>query len=204
MLALVVAIFLAHRLARTHSVGEALAVWLVGMALVCLCAAVLLRSAPVGAITWRNWLAGYILPWGYDIDGGRLSTIVVASWGLWSYFGASTILLTGLEWPTEPPRETPSASATTILAGAINANGLVAFLCLTRMRRPYSSATYERMLWKIIVILVLVSGAGAWLHHQGQPWLGAGLAAAPLGLCLSIVGLYMATVLMVGRHARWN
>jgi hypothetical protein len=82
--------------------------WLVG----CVGATALLKSAPLGQVTWRNYPAGYLLPWGYILGRGQLPGIVATSWAIGTLIAIAVCILTTA--PAATPDATSLAAATTI------------------------------------------------------------------------------------------
>ena len=90
-----------------------LGAWAVLTAGACVLSAELLKGSGVGRVTWRNYLAGYVLPWGFRIGRGRLGAITVAAWAVWVLIGMAAILLMGhLRWSgSASATDTPAAPA---------------------------------------------------------------------------------------------
>jgi hypothetical protein len=61
-------------------------------------AGLLLRSAATESITWRNRLAGWLLPWTAWVGSGTLSGLLIKNSCLSLVFGWGTIMLTALGW----------------------------------------------------------------------------------------------------------
>lgn len=85
--------------------------------------AVLVRTSPVGQVTWRNRLAGYLIPWGWRLNRGKLWPLPVVSWAVWTAVCGAALLLRPA--PDGPP---PSTRAALLAAWQVDASALVYLL----------------------------------------------------------------------------
>ena len=174
----------------------ALAVWAGGMALLCTLAAVALKGAPMGKLTWRNRLAGYLLPWGYKLGRGKLIPMTAAAWAIWVLLGAGTILLVSTSAAAHP------WLATLIFITWVIEGGLL-------VRQLGLSLTFSTRSGRIAVLqfaLVLAGliGAGMVLWVMGYPGWALVVSGGPVALVGGGYGLFLGVMLTVGRNARWN
>lgn len=169
--------------------------------------AVLLRTSEVGRVTWRNYLGGWLLPWGYVLGRGRLRGIVLVTTLVWIGLAAAVVCsgtVAPAGAPPVPPAPAPAPSNPWLLLVAWIVDGaclVFALGLLANTSRPSSSG---RSLMKLCALLVgLMVGSGI-LHGMGQTSLATLVAGGPpllIGVCY---GGFLVTILVIGRNARWN
>jgi hypothetical protein len=85
-------------------------------AVACTVGAILLRTSTIGRVTWRNRLAGYLIPWGWRLNRGKLWPLPVISWAVWTANGLAMnipALLTSVStWPNLATASPITRSAT--------------------------------------------------------------------------------------------
>lgn len=188
----------AYGLAAEYGPLPTLLAWAAGAALACGAGAALLRTSAVGRVTWRNRLAGYLVPWGWRLGRGRLWLVAVASWAVWAGIGIAAVLLR-----PEAAEELPAVSVRVALfaAWAADAAALVYLLGSIAQASPGGRVGPA---WKLVAAIAGVIVASVALHLAG--WTTAALVvggAPPLaaGLGVLVVVLFLTTV---GRNTRWN
>ncbi len=174
----------------------ALAVWASGMVLLCTLAAVALKGAPMGQITWRNRLAGYLLPWGYKLGGGKLAPMTAAAWAIWVLIGAGTVLLVG-----------NSAAAHPWLATLIFITWVIEGGLLVRQLGLFSTFSSRSGRISILQSALLLAGliaGGMVLWVMGYPGWALVVSGGPVALVGGGYGLFLGVMMTFGRNARWN
>src|SRR5262249_37311956 len=71
---------------------QALGIWAGSMAVLCTGVALILHSQTPQKVTPANYVAGFVLQWGYRVGRGKLSAIVAISWVIWVLLGVAMIL----------------------------------------------------------------------------------------------------------------
>jgi len=79
----------------------------------------LLRFSGVGKVSWKNYLCGILLPWGYVIGRGGLLPIVLTSWIVWVLLGMATAVLLGASGGAGATIASPSAGTPTYVAALL-------------------------------------------------------------------------------------
>src|SRR5262245_29781275 len=85
--------WICHELANRLGAPLAIAIWAVGIGVICGLTALAMHRTPVGKIGFANYLGGIMLPFGYSIGRGKLLPIVLVSWAVWVAAGALVIIL---------------------------------------------------------------------------------------------------------------
>ena len=173
-------------------------VWAVATAGGCALGAVLLRTSPLGRVTWRNRAAGYLIPWGWRLNRGRLWPITVVSWVVWLAIGAAVVLLR-----PGPAEVMPGVAVRVGLfaAWAIDAAALVYLLGTIRQATPGGRVG---TLWKLVVAITLLIGASVGLYLGGLATAALVVGGGPPAVVGGGFGLVLLVLLTVGRNARWN
>ncbi|MBL8738657.1 MAG: hypothetical protein JNL12_19670 [Planctomycetes bacterium] len=172
--------------------------------------ALLLRSAQVGTVTWRNRVAGFLLPWGYVLGRGKLPGIVLACTAIWSALAAAVLLSLAEPAPVAPTVPAPAApvanasSVPWLLLAWIVTGVCLCYLLglLTKHFEPRSQAT--RTVLKLVLVLVLMIAGSVVLHLTGNSGLALLVAGGPPLLIGGGYGLFLVFILLMGRNARWN
>src|SRR5688500_10883827 len=93
------AALLAGAAAAAYGLAVELGPWPAGLtcavvaAVACAAGTILLRTSGVGRVTWRNHLAGYLIPWGWRLNRGKLWPLPVISWAVWTAACGAAVLL---------------------------------------------------------------------------------------------------------------
>ena len=169
--------------------------------------ALLLWSTKVGQITWRNYLAGWLMPWGYRIVQ-KLASIAFVSGcvglGLFTIgviaerralsTAASDIDHEAVSWPA-------SVSLATIwlVYGAAWMYVLGQY-CRTSNRSQQSTTSFLKALGVVGGTLV----ASIVCHIAGQTWWALSIAGVPLLVISAFYGTVVIVILLSGKNARWN
>lgn len=178
------------------------AAWAAVALVACGVGAILLRTSPVGRVGWQNRVAGYLVPWGARIGGGRLWPIPVVSWVVWMTVWAGAAVLT-------PPETVPLTGweiATRIGLGAAWAiDGLALGHLLATVRQHFSPASRSgRSLLTISAVIVGLVAGSLLLHLLGLTAFALLVAGGPPLLIGGGYGLFLLVLLTFGRGGRWN
>jgi hypothetical protein len=176
-----------------------MAIWADAMAVLCSAAAWGLKNAPMGTITWRNKLAGYLLPWGYKLGRGKLVPMTLAAWVIWVLIGLGTVILTA--WPAGAAREHPYTAVMTFLSWIVL--GALAVRQIGLIPTFGSHSGRMSLLQSVaVVVALLVASAVLWL--TGRAGWALLVAGGPIAFVGGGYGLFLGVMLTVGRKARWN
>ena len=184
-----------------------LVAWAALMAVACALGAWLLKSSPVGRVTWRNHVAGYLIPWGYRLGRGKLAPITVAAWAIWVLIGAAAVLLFGRSGEPTGAAATDRSTATTVLLFAtwVLYGGCLIYLLGVLLNEYRSSggrgARSVLTMAGVLVALVVISAA-FWI--SGRPGWALLAAGGPPAVVGGGYGLFLVAILLLGRKARWN
>lgn len=187
-----------YGLAERFGPPVAALIWTVVATGACGLGTVLLRTSPLGRVTWRNRVAGYLIPWGWRLNGGRLWPVAVVSWAVWTAIGGAVLLLrTGSadEQPGVGPR------IALFVSWATDAAALMFVLGSIRQVTPGSRV---RSLWKLAAVIALVVAVSVALYLGGLTTAALVVGGGPplvIGGCAALVVLIFVTV---GRNTRWN
>jgi hypothetical protein len=176
--------------------------------------AVLLATTSVNQITWRNYLGGYLMPWGYQLGRGKLPRIAVISAVVWTALAASTILAasapttatlpTGaLPTATPGPVIIPSTPWLLVLAWIVDGGALL-YVLSTLSKHFAGSSSGGRSLRKVSACLCLLLTASILLHLGGHSHWATVVAGGPPLVVGGGYGVWVLVILTIGRHARWN
>lgn len=177
-------------------------------AILSLAGALLLRSCPLGQITWRNRLAGWLLPWGYTLGGGQLGGIALASAAVWTLLAAGAIFATTVPPAAATPagQGAPAApiSAWWLLLAWIVDGGGVLYLLGIALKNSLRGSGGGATVRKLLLILVGMLVASLALQLSGYPGLAVLIAGGPPLVIGGFYGLFVLAMLTFGRNARWN
>jgi hypothetical protein len=194
------AILIAVVAGSCYFLAELLGPWLVFLiwgtvaAVGCAVGTVLLRTSKIGQITWKNWVAGYLIPWGWRLNRGQLWPIPFISWSVWMVIGMSAVLL-------QQGGERIEFRIALYASWAAQASALLFILGSIRQATPGGRT---RSMWKLVAILSLLIVVSLGLYLNSMPNAALIVAGGPVlvaGVCVGAVLLVFATV---GRNARWN
>jgi hypothetical protein len=191
---------------------KAIGAWALGMAVICAGVALWLDRQPPEQITFVNRLAGYLLPWGYDIGRGKLIPIVITSWIVWVLLGGGAVFTIGVlarggragELSAEVPSHTTLLTVLLYLAWVIDGAVLMRLVSVSWVRQNPMPPS---------VIMVMLALTAMILGSAAIKMLGKSAAATKLALAISggpplVVGLgygvFLLVALTMGGHTRWN
>jgi hypothetical protein len=166
-----------------------------------------MHRQPPERVTAINVLAGYLLPFGYQIGRGRLMPIVLTSWVIWVLVGiAAALAASGHRTHAADAPEGPSTVVSALLFLSWLVDGgvvlrLIGILAMRR-RRPQPS-----ILFLVICLTALVAASIALtLLGRTAPYraLALALAGGPPLFVGGGYGLYVLFILVFCRKARWN
>lgn len=163
-------------------------------AVACVLGAILLRRSTIGQVTWRNRLAGYLIPWGWRLNRGRLWPVAIISWVVWTAVcGAAVLLRSG-----EPSL---GMRAALLAAWLIDASALVFLLGTIVQATPGSRLG---SVWKLVTFIVAVLCARVGLYVVGQTTAALIVGGGPPAVIGGVFGLVLLIFMTVGRNTRWN
>lgn len=190
--------------------GAALAALALAAALPAL-GALTLSSVRSEAITWKNYVGGYLLPWGYALGHRKLVGIALVSGCCWLFLFAIGISAQGLAAPTTPLAPAPVENTTApafarwLLVGGWLVDGIALLYLLGTLRKNFTlSSSGGRSLLKVMAFvtsLIVVSAALASLGYVGT---AAMVSAGPALALGAFYAVWIGLLLTVGRNTRWN
>ena len=174
--------------------------------------ALLLRSSAVGTITWRNYVGGWLLPWGYALGRGQLPGITAACASIWTLLATSSIVARATS--AAPIATLPATAATAtpaeptmpwLLVVAWVVVGAALLYLLQTVLTKFGPGSRERAsLWRFITALTALLAGSVLLHLFGHTSLATLVAGGPPLLVGGFYGLWILVILTLGRNARWN
>ncbi|MGL4553310.1 MAG: hypothetical protein ACRC33_19260 [Gemmataceae bacterium] len=170
----------------------------VAAAIACAAGAVLLRTSPVGRVTWRNRAAGNLIPWGWRLNAGRLWPVVVVSWCVWVLIGTAAILLR-----PGPAEESPGVDLRGSLFAAWVVDGAT-LLYLVGTVRQATPGSRVGPLWAVSASVLAVIAVSVGLYLGDRPEGALLVAGGPPAVVGGLAGGAVLLVVTVGRNARWN
>jgi len=159
-----------------------------------------------GKITFYNYLAPIILPWGYRIGRGKIAFYVGESWLRWTLMATAMIVLAARN---SAPNATyhPGLVACLILFLSWVAVGEAAMRLITNLvTRANSNPLPPGSVWPIaaMIALILASvGLTLWGRTPGQLHLAMLLTAGPVALFCGGFGLMLLVFATCSRNMRW-
>jgi hypothetical protein len=189
-----------------------LGLWTLVSGVVCLASALVLRSAGVGQMGWKNYQAGFFLQFGYAIGKGMLPGITLVSWLVWTLIGLAAALAASrnLIAPSTPDLPGPPAAAAGVLGSILLMlawvidGGIILYTVGVIAKNFQLRSQQAKHLLAIIGILLAVMGISLFAWRRGYTYTAALIAGGP-PLALGVFfGLYVLIILTAGKNARWN
>ncbi|MDY3553653.1 hypothetical protein R5W24_002757 [Gemmata sp. JC717] len=178
--------------------GPALLLWGGVAAVACVLGAILLRVSAVGRVTWRNRAAGYLIPWGWRLNRGRLWPVAVISWCVWFAVGAAAVLL-------RPPQDGDCPAVGMRLALFVAwAVDTAALVFVTGSICQATPGGRVGALWRLGAAIAALIGASVALHLGGLSRAALVLAGGPPAALAAGAVLLVVVMATVGRNTRWN
>jgi hypothetical protein len=176
-------------------------------ALLAVLGALVLRTTKVGELTWKNTLAGHLLPWGYHVGGGTLPGLVLGCVAVWAAVAAA-VLLAGAPGaagaaPNQPAAASTGASPWLLLAWIVD--GAFLFWMGGQLRKYYQPGTsVTRTQRKLVLVVAAMLAVSVVLHQLGHPGVALLVAGGPTLLVGGGYALFLGVILLFGRNTRWN
>ncbi len=190
--------------------GMALAVWAAVGAIACCAGTLLLWTSATDKVTWKNRLAGCLIPWGGRLNGGRLWPIPVISWLVWMAIAAATVWLM-LASPAEPEvgqgdgvKTADRIAHILLLVAWIVDGSTIVYVLGTLSQAGAGSSSHRNTLLKTVAIIFAIIVGSVILHGVGATRLALTVAGTPPLIVGGGFGLFLAAVLVFGRKVRWN
>lgn len=210
---LAIAAFLFWMLVKRLGPWPAFGAWAGIMALCCTASALLLRTAALGEISWKNRVAGSFLRWGYSIGKGQLPAIALASWSMWVLMALGVVLamrpggaIAGMGDGTATPAgigESAQWRYVLFAAWATNAACLL-YVAGVWVKNFSGNSGGGKSLWPVMGFLLLLLVASIGLRLAGHLRTAAMVAAGPILVVGIGYAAFLVVMLTAGRNARWN
>lgn len=173
----------------------------------------LLHSSTTGEVTWRNRLAGLLLPWSLLAGQGSLRALLMKN--LLASLAWGGVLVAGdrLEWllPLAAETKAPATLLTTVaswLAILCRLLLLAGWLFYLRALSARSWNSFSlKSTWQPLLLPPLAILASLALAHSGYIWLALLAVGLPLLIVLTPLLLMvaaMAYMTLTGKKIRWN
>lgn len=163
-------------------------------AVACVIGAVLLPTSAIGQVTWRNRMAGYLIPWGWRLNRGKLWSVAVISWVVWTAVGGAAVLLR-----SDPP--SIGLRAALLTAWVVDAAALGYLLGTIARATPGGRLG---SVWKLAAVAAGVLGGSVGLYAAGQTTAALIVGGGPPAAIGGVFGLVLLVLATVGRNTRWN
>ncbi|MBL8748676.1 MAG: hypothetical protein JNK78_05920 [Planctomycetes bacterium] len=157
----------------------------------------LLRTSPLGAITWRNRLAGWLMPWANLFGPGSLGR-------LWASSVLGNLVVAGIVVLFVALARRDQPAPWSLLGAWLLDAVVVLYLLATLTRSHLRGSSAGRRLLRMVALVVLQFGASVGLHLAGSTAMAVGVAAGPQLVVLAVWLAWVVVILTVGRNARWN
>ena len=182
----------------------------------------LIRRAPVGSVTWRNRLAGPLLPWSIIVGGGTMKALLIKNVAAGTLFGIIVITLDALilnnllatTSPTGSPAPAPAWARAVVLGVTIACwiIMLVAWLWILRAQLGRHAEPISTLMLRPGVRFGLIAppvalAASIALRYFGYHLLAMLIVGLPLLVVLGPVALMCLVLLSYtvrGKPIRWN
>lgn len=176
-------------------------------ALLAVVGALVLRTTKVGEMTWKNTLAGYLLPWGYHLGGGTLPGLVLGCVAVWAALAAAVLLgsapAAAVATPNQPAAVSAGTPAWLVLAWIVA--GAFLFWMGGQLRRYYQpGSSVTRSQAKLVFAVAAMLVGSVVLNQLGHPGLALLVAGGPILVVGGGYALFLGVMLMFGRNTRWN
>jgi hypothetical protein len=170
--------------------------------------ALLLRGSAVGKVTWRNYTAGWLLPWGYTLGRGQLKGIALVSGSLWTLLAAGAIYVsttaTAADSSAAPGAPAASISAWWLLLAWVVDGGCLLYLLGQSLKNSLRGSSAGIRLRKLLLALVAMLVGSLVLQLFGYTGLAVLVAGGPPLVLGGTYGLFLLMLLCLGRNAHWN
>lgn len=178
-------------------------VWTAVSLVACVVGAVLLRTSEIGRVTWKNYAASYLIPWGVRVSGGKLWPIPVVSWVVWVVIAGGVFAL------TPGPGSDGLTSEEVVLRVLLGLSWAVAgyafgYSLVTLSRNFSSRSSGSRTLTLFCGVIAGSLALSVALHLCGFTLLALMTTGGPVLVFGGGYGLFVLAVLVFGRNSRWN
>jgi hypothetical protein len=178
------------------------AVWSALALVGCVVGVVLLRTSELSRVTWKNRVAGWLIPWGWRINRGKLWPVAVVSWVVWMLVWAAVAVLTP---PASESLTARDVAVRVLLGVAWAVDGLAIGYVIGTLRQNFTSgASGGHSLRVIAVVITGLLAVSVALHLFGLTTAGLLVAGGQPLLVGGGYGLFLAVLLVFGRNSRWN
>lgn len=215
---------LAIWLYRVLGVGWAIVAYLAWCGTSVLCGCYLLYSSKTNSVTWKNRLAGWLLPWGLIVGGGSLQSLALKNALAASLFGMTVILWQHTAKTMALAVDDGAAASTTaltsswapawldwgILLGCVILGWGWLLLLRAQLKQTSEPITtlimHRRQAWPLIAPPCAI-GLSLVLRSLDLPWWALLCVWGPLLFILMPVILMMLVLIghtILGKPIRWN
>jgi hypothetical protein len=197
-------------LARRFGPLKAIGLWAGLMAALCAGVAMILHRQTPEKVTPANYLAGFVLQWGYRVGRGKLPAIVVVSWAIWLLLGVAMVVSVHFRGFGQPAaqQQRRSTLVMVLLTVAWVIDGTVLLRIIGLLATGPNARHMLRSLGPVAAVLVGMIGSSIVLVARTPSVNASRLALLIAGGPLLFVGvgygLFVLVLLTAGKNARWN
>jgi hypothetical protein len=168
----------------------------------------LLKTSTVSKITWKNRLAGFMVPWGWKLANGKLGRAQIASAAIWTLLGGAGVMLasgpTSVSISSSGTMRFPNV-VTALLALAWIIDGAAVVYLLSTMLKNFDVASPQALsLIKVMALCVAILLGSLLLWTLGHPYIALLIAGGPPMALAVFFGLFIFIMLTAGKNVRWN
>ena len=168
-------------LGASRGIGPATAIVAGAGAVATLLGVALLHTSPPGTLSWRNIVAGWLMPWGFAAGSDTLAGIALTAFTGWAVLGAAGAFGWATPW---------------LLAAWLLDAFVLAWITGPMWRRSHGRVQ-KRFAVNLIAIVVLLAAGGFVAALLGAPLVGAAIAGGPLAVVGVAYGIFVGVFVVV-------
>jgi hypothetical protein len=182
-----------------------------GAWMACSCGAAgywLLLSASETSLSWKNYVAGWLIPWGYGLAPQSLASVAGISTLVWTMLvglGAMAAFFSNSTAAAGTPRATPSTLLSLLLLGAwVLHGGSLLYLLEHLSQQPAITKPPGSTMAITAALIFLAFLASLGCRYSVMPRLALLIAGGPILLVAILYTLLALLILLGGSSSRWN
>ncbi|MBL8753009.1 MAG: hypothetical protein JNK15_06865 [Planctomycetes bacterium] len=149
---------------------------------------VLLRTSPLGVVTWKNRTAGWLLPFCMVLGANQLPAMLASSVAVITV-AAATGIGNGGHW---------------LLTAAWTLDAIAAAFAWRAFRAHSPGSSGRRSVTRVLIAAFGLAGAGLVLLQLDRPGLAIAVAGGPPATVGAFSLAWILLLVTLGRNARWN
>jgi hypothetical protein len=168
----------------------------------------LLQHTSEQSLSWRNYVAGWLIPWGYRLAPQSLASVAGISMLVWTLLvglGAVAAFPSNSAAAADTPRAAPSNLLSLLLLGAwLLHAGAILYLLQQLSQQPAITSPPGSTMAITAAAIVLAFLASLGCRYCGWPRLALLIAGGPALLFAILYALLAFLILLGGSSSRWN